>query len=76
VPASPSSGGTAGWVPVASTSPRDARNSCPHATTVRLPPREDVAHLVAVVERYGYKLGTPLENAAVGIQMPAFASGN
>jgi quercetin dioxygenase-like cupin family protein len=35
----------------------------------------DVARFTAVAARYGHTLGTPEENAAVGIQMPKFAPG-
>jgi quercetin dioxygenase-like cupin family protein len=35
----------------------------------------DVARFTAVAARYGHTLGTPEENAAVGIQMPKFAGG-
>jgi quercetin dioxygenase-like cupin family protein len=39
-----------------------------------LPPTaEEVAHFVATSEKYGYLLGTPEENAAVGITMPQFS---
>ena len=38
-------------------------------------PRE-VANFVATAARYGYQLGTPEENAAVGITVPAFSSGD
>lgn len=39
-----------------------------------LPPRtpEEVAHFVETSIRYGYVLGTPEENAAVGIDLPPF----
>ncbi len=33
----------------------------------------DVARFTAVAARYGYTMGTPEENAAVGIEMPKFA---
>ena len=29
-----------------------------------------MARLIAVSEKYGYRLGTPPENAAAGIQLP------
>jgi quercetin dioxygenase-like cupin family protein len=35
----------------------------------------DVEHFVAVAAKYGYRLGTPEENAAVGIELPKFAAG-
>ena len=38
------------------------------------PTAREVADFVATAARYGYRLGTPGENAAVGITMPAFAS--
>lgn len=38
------------------------------------PTGREVADFVATAARYGYQLGTPEENAAVGITMPAFAS--
>jgi hypothetical protein len=42
----------------------------------RQPPAPgDVAHFVAVAARYGYTLGTPEQNAAVGIDTPEFANG-
>jgi quercetin dioxygenase-like cupin family protein len=37
------------------------------------PTPEEVANFIAVSERYGYVLGTPEENAAVGITMPVFS---
>ena len=39
------------------------------------PAPEDVARFTAVATRYGHTLGTPEENAAVGIEMPKFAGG-
>lgn len=33
---------------------------------------EDVDHFVQTAHRYGYRLGTPEENAAVGITLPTF----
>lgn len=36
------------------------------------PTSEDVARLIATSARYGYSLGTPEENEAVGIQLPKF----
>ncbi|BBX93785.1 cupin domain-containing protein [Mycolicibacterium boenickei] len=38
------------------------------------PPRtpDEVAHFVETAHRYGYRLGTPEENAAVGIALPSF----
>ena len=33
----------------------------------------DVARFTALAARYGHTLGTPEENAAVGIEMPKFA---
>ena len=35
----------------------------------------DVARFTAVAARYGHTLGSPEENAAVGIEMPKFAGG-
>jgi quercetin dioxygenase-like cupin family protein len=36
-----------------------------------LPPTpEDLARFLATAAKYGYKLGTPEENAAIGIQLP------
>jgi quercetin dioxygenase-like cupin family protein len=37
------------------------------------PTAEEVANFIAVSEKYGYVLGTPEENAAVGITMPVFS---
>ena len=37
------------------------------------PSPADVARFTAVAARYGHTLGTPEENAAVGIQVPKFA---
>jgi quercetin dioxygenase-like cupin family protein len=34
------------------------------------PTPDDLARLIAVSEKYGYRLGTPQENAAAGIQLP------
>ena len=34
---------------------------------------KDVTHFVEVSAKYGYVLGTPEENAAVGIETPQFA---
>ncbi|AWT54458.1 cupin domain-containing protein [Mycolicibacterium smegmatis] len=34
----------------------------------------ELAHFVATAQRYGYRLGTPEENAAVGITLPGFTS--
>lgn len=45
----------------------------PVTGTLTPPTAEEVAHFVAVSEKYGYVLGTPEENAAVGITMPVFA---
>jgi hypothetical protein len=39
------------------------------------PAAGDVARFTAVAAQYGHTLGTPEENAAVGIQMPKFAGG-
>jgi quercetin dioxygenase-like cupin family protein len=36
------------------------------------PSAEDVAHFIATSVRYGYTLGTPEENKAVGIDLPKF----
>ena len=38
------------------------------------PTAEEVAKFVATSEKYGYVLGTPDENAAVGITMPVFSA--
>jgi quercetin dioxygenase-like cupin family protein len=38
------------------------------------PTAEEVANFIAVSERYGYVLGTPEENATVGITMPVFSA--
>ncbi|MBU8813238.1 cupin domain-containing protein [Mycolicibacterium goodii] len=35
---------------------------------------DEFAHVAATAQRYGYRLGTPEENAAVGITLPAFTS--
>jgi quercetin dioxygenase-like cupin family protein len=37
------------------------------------PTPDEVANFVAVSEKYGYVLGTPEQNAAVGITMPVFS---
>jgi quercetin dioxygenase-like cupin family protein len=37
------------------------------------PTAEEVARFVQTALRYGYRLGTPEENAAVGIDLPAFS---
>ena len=39
------------------------------------PSPADVAQFTALADRYGHTLGTPEENAAVGIEMPKFADG-
>src|SRR6516225_4499588 len=39
------------------------------------PSPADVARFTALADRYGHTLGTPDENAAVGIEMPKFAGG-
>jgi quercetin dioxygenase-like cupin family protein len=45
-------------------------------TDPRHPPAPgDVARFTAVAARYGHTMGTPEENAAVGIYMPKFANG-
>jgi quercetin dioxygenase-like cupin family protein len=36
------------------------------------PTAEDVAHFIATSARYGYTLGTPEDNKAVGIDLPKF----
>lgn len=46
----------------------------PVTDEMKPPTPEEVANFVAVSQRYGYKLGTAEENAAVGIQLPAFSS--
>lgn len=33
---------------------------------------QELAHFVATSQRYGYRLGTPEENASVGITLPTF----
>ena len=38
------------------------------------PSPDDVARFTAVADRYGHTLGTPEENAAMGIEMPKFAA--
>jgi quercetin dioxygenase-like cupin family protein len=38
----------------------------------RPPTPEDLARFAAVAAKYGYRLGTPEENAAVGIPLPKF----
>jgi quercetin dioxygenase-like cupin family protein len=42
----------------------------PFTGTPQPPAPEDLARFVAVAQKYGYRLGTPAENAAVGIEMP------
>jgi len=45
------------------------------ATGSSQPPSPDeIARFLAVCAKYGYSLGTPEENAAVGIDLPEFAS--
>ena len=44
----------------------------PLGDTPRPPSPEDVGRFVAASARYGYTLGTPDQNAAVGIQLPTF----
>ena len=34
------------------------------------PTPDDLARLIAVSEKYGYRLGTPEENKAAGIEFP------
>jgi quercetin dioxygenase-like cupin family protein len=46
----------------------------PVTDTLGPPTPEEVANFVAVSEKYGYVLGTPAENAAVGITLPMFTS--
>ncbi|MFL6082590.1 MAG: cupin, partial [Mycobacterium sp.] len=46
----------------------------PVTDSLQPPASEEVANFVAVSEKYGYVLGTPEENAAVGITMPLFTS--
>ena len=46
----------------------------PVTDTLGPPTPEEVANFVAVSEKYGYVLGTPEENAAVGITLPMFSS--
>jgi quercetin dioxygenase-like cupin family protein len=38
------------------------------------PTPDETAHFVQTATRYGYQLGTPEENAAVGITLPVFSS--
>jgi quercetin dioxygenase-like cupin family protein len=38
------------------------------------PSPDDVTHFVETAVRYGYRLGTPDQNAAVGITVPTFTS--
>ena len=45
----------------------------PVTDSLKPPTPEEVAHFVEVSAKYGYVLGTPQENAAVGITMPQFA---
>ncbi|WP_246585044.1 hypothetical protein [[Mycobacterium] fortunisiensis] len=33
---------------------------------------QELAHFVDTAHRYGYRLGTPDDNAAVGIELPSF----
>jgi len=44
----------------------------PVTDTLKPPTPEEVANFVSVSDKYGYVLGTPEENAAVGITMPLF----
>ena len=44
----------------------------PVGDTPRPPSPEDVGRFIATSAAYGYTLGTPDQNAAVGIQLPAF----
>jgi quercetin dioxygenase-like cupin family protein len=37
------------------------------------PTAQELGHFVETAARYGYRLGTPEENAAVGIMLPTFA---
>jgi len=46
----------------------------PVTDSLQPPASEEVANFVAVSEKYGYVLGTPEENAAVGITMPLYTS--
>jgi quercetin dioxygenase-like cupin family protein len=46
----------------------------PAAGSSRPPGPDEVARFLAICAEYGYSLGTPEENAAVGIEMPQFAS--
>ena len=46
----------------------------PVTSSPQPPTRDDIAHFVAVAAKYGYILGTPEENAAVGIETPDSAA--
>jgi hypothetical protein len=35
---------------------------------------DEIAHFVAVARKYGYNLGTPEQNAALGIEAPDFTA--
>lgn len=65
---------------ISSSPPPDSGSSSPkpdgRSPIPQHPPAPgDVARLTAVAARYGYTMGTPEENAAVGIEMPKFAVG-
>jgi hypothetical protein len=42
----------------------------PFTGTPQPPTPHDLARFVAAAQKYGYRLGTPAENAAVGIELP------
>ena len=44
----------------------------PATDSLRPPTAQQLEHFVQVAKKYGYVLGAPEENAAVGIEMPAF----
>jgi len=67
------------YVHIPAGTPHAHRNTSPDPavdlmiTTARLG-QFDVARFTAVADRYGHTLGTPEENAAMGIEMPKFAA--
>jgi quercetin dioxygenase-like cupin family protein len=46
----------------------------PLTGSLQPPTPEEIAHFVTVAANYGYILGTPEENAAVGIEVPDFTA--
>ena len=42
----------------------------PVTASLQSPTPEELAHFAAAATRYGYRLGTPQDNAAVGIDLP------